>query len=90
MVKDHSHIERGHHYIGYSFQVAARGVLYPPTDRVAHTNTFGIPIGQHWLEWEIAQVSTIKDRSNNPSHYEQILFYGAASCSTTKIQVWFG
>ena len=39
MVKDHSDSDLGN-YISYSFQLAARVLLYAhPTDRIAHINT---------------------------------------------------
>ena len=44
------------HYMGYSFQLAARGLyMHHPTDRITHTMAFVIPILEHWLVWEIAQ-----------------------------------
>ena len=43
-------------HIGYSFQLAARVLLYaPPTERIAHTTAFVTPVVEHWLEREIAQ-----------------------------------
>ena len=55
MVKDHSDSEKGnpHH----------------PTDRIAHTTAFVIPVVEHWLEREIVQwVHPMKDRSEDPSN----------------------
>ena len=62
-------------HIGYSFRLTAR-VLYMhhPTDRIAHTTAFIIPVVEHWLEREIAQwVHPMKDRSDDPSHHERTL-----------------
>ena len=39
--------------MGYSFLLAARGIL--PAERLAHTMTFVTPVVEHWLEREIAQ-----------------------------------
>ena len=40
MIKDHSDSKRGnpcHHYMGYSFQLTARDLLYAPSDRQDNT-----------------------------------------------------
>ena len=43
-------------------------------DRIAHTTAFVTPVVEHWLEREIAQwVHPMKDRSDDPSHYERTL-----------------
>ena len=42
------------HYMGYSFRLAARVLLYAP-DRIAHTTAFVTPVVEHWVEREIAQ-----------------------------------
>ena len=48
--------------------------MHHPTDRIAHTTAFVIPVVEHWLEREIAQwVHLMKDRSNDPSHHERTL-----------------
>ena len=48
--------------------------MHHPTDRIAHTMAFVTPVVEHWLEWEIARwVHPMKDRSNDPSHHEQML-----------------
>ena len=48
--------------------------MHHPTDRIAHTTAFVIPVVEHWLEREIAQwVHPMKDRSDDPSHYERTL-----------------
>ena len=48
--------------------------MHYPTDRIAHTTAFITPLVEHWLEREIAQwILTMKDRSDDPSHYERTL-----------------
>ena len=48
--------------------------MHHPTDRITHTTAFVTPVVEHWLEREIAQwVHPMKDRSNDPSHYEPTL-----------------
>ena len=48
--------------------------MHHPTDRIAHTTAFVTPVVEHWLEREIAPwVHPMKDRSDDPSHYEQTL-----------------
>ena len=48
--------------------------MHHPTDRIAHTTAFVTPVVEHWLEREIAQwVHPMKDRSDDPSHHEQML-----------------
>ena len=59
MVQNHSDSERRNplpQHMGYSFGLAARGLLYMhhPKDRMANT-TFVTPVVEHWLEREIAQ-----------------------------------
>ena len=45
-----------HHYMSYSFWLAARGFyMHHLTDRIAHTTAFVTPVMEHWLEWEIPQ-----------------------------------
>ena len=59
-------------HIGYSFRLTAR--VHHPTDKIAHTTTFVIPVMEHWLEREIAQwVHPMKDRSDDSSHHERTL-----------------
>ena len=72
MVKDHSNRKETRCcHIGYSFQLAARVLLYAPShipQPLLH------PVMEHWLEQEIAQwVHPMKDRSDNPSHHERTL-----------------
>ena len=41
---------------------------------ITHTTAFVTPVVEHWLLREIAQwVHPMKDRSNDPSHYELML-----------------
>ena len=52
--------ERGeaccYHYMGYSFRLAGRVLVYAPSHRQDSTyTTFITPILEHWLEREIAQ-----------------------------------
>ena len=48
--------------------------MHHSTDRITHTTAFVTPVLEHWLEREIAQwVRPMKDRSDNPSHYERTL-----------------
>ena len=56
VIKDHSAREETHcsHYMGYSFTLAARVLLYTP-DSIAHTTAFLTPVMEHWLEQEIVQ-----------------------------------
>ena len=43
-------------HMGYSFRLAARVLLYAPSnDRIAHTTAFVTPVVEHWLERERAQ-----------------------------------
>ena len=48
--------------------------MHHPTGRITHTTAFFTPVVGHWLEREIAQwVHPMKDRSDDPSHYERTL-----------------
>ena len=61
--------------------------MHHPTDRIAHTTAFVIPVVEHWLEREIAQwVHTMKDRSDDPSHHERTLL----PLSYWSLGVWDG
>ena len=45
-----------HHYMGSSFQLAARFFfIYHPTQRIAHIMAFVTPVIEIWLQLEIAQ-----------------------------------
>ena len=57
--------------------------MHHPTDRITHTTAFVTPVVEHWLEREIAQwVHPMKDRSDDPSHHERMLYLWATSCSS--------
>ena len=48
--------------------------MHHTTDRIAHTTGFVTPVGEHWLEREIAHwVHPMKDRSDDSSHHERTL-----------------
>ena len=51
MIKDHSDRKRihCHHYMGYSFRLAERDLLYAPSHRITHTAAFVTPVVEHWL-----------------------------------------
>ena len=72
MVKDHSDSERGNllppH--GLLFLISNKGsfICIIP-DRIIHTTAFVTPVVEHWLEREILNGSTMKDRSDDPSHH---------------------
>ena len=59
MVKDHSDSERWNLLPPYGllFLISSKGyfIMHHPTDKIAHTMVFVIPVMKHWLEWEIAQ-----------------------------------
>ena len=46
--------------------------MHHPTDRIAHTTTIVPPVVEDWLELEIAQKVTLRDRSDDPSNHEWI------------------
>ena len=61
---------------GLLFLTNSKGYFYMhhPTDRIAHTTVFVTPVVEHWQGREIAQwVHSMKDRSDDPSHHEQVL-----------------
>ena len=62
-------------HIGYSFQFAARVLLYAQCHRQNITYySFVTPVVEHWLERETAQwVHPMKDRSDDTSHHERTL-----------------
>ena len=58
MVKDHSASERkptATTWATLSDEQQGIFYMYYPTDRVAHTRAFVIPVVEHWLEQEIAR-----------------------------------
>ena len=77
MVKDHSDSERGNPLPphGLLFPINSKGsFMCTIPDRIAHTMAFVIPVVEHWLEREIAQlVHPTKDRSDDPSHHKRTL-----------------
>ena len=60
MVKDHSDSKKGNPLPPHRllFPISSKGYFYMhhPTDRIAHTTAFVIPVVEPWLEREIAQV----------------------------------
>ena len=60
MVQDHSDSEKGNPLPPHRllFPISSNGYFYMhhPTDRIAHTTAFVIPVVEPWLEREIAQV----------------------------------
>ena len=70
MVKDYSARKEAcsHHYIGYSFWLAARVLLYAPSHRQdsTYTTAFVTPVMEHWLEKEIAQLVHHKGSIQQP------------------------
>ena len=73
---------RCRNYMGYPFRLTARVLLHAhPAYRVVHTTAFGIPVGDHWLDRELFQCSTTRDRSDNPLHHERTLYHEATSRS---------
>ena len=65
MASDHSNSERvnplpPHRLLFY---------MHHPTDRITHTTAFVTPVVEHWLEREIAQWVTVRDRSEDLSHH---------------------
>ena len=56
--------------------------MHHPTDRITHTTAFVTPVVEQWLEREIAQwVHPMKDRSDDPSYHERMLYLWATSRS---------
>ena len=73
MVKNHSDRERGN-------PLPPHRLLFPISSKgscictIPQTMAFVTPVVEHWLEREIAQwVHPMKDRSDDPSHYERTL-----------------
>ena len=67
-----------HHYMSYSFQLPAWIHLYEPSFRQDSTyHSLYTPVMGHWLEREIAQLATMRDQSNDPSHYECMHYHRA-------------
>ena len=76
MVKDHSDSERGHLLPPVQellFPNSSKGsfIMHHPTDRMTHTTTFvTLVVDTGWNE-NYLNGSTMKDRSDDPSHHEQ-------------------
>ena len=70
-------------YMGYSFRLTATVLLYAPSHRQDCTyHSLCYTVVECWLEWEIAQwVHPMKDRSDDPSHHERMLYHGTTSPS---------
>ena len=66
--------------------------MHHPIDRIAHIMAFVTPVVEHWLEQEIAIGSTMKDRSDVPSHHECTLlpwsYYRLRGGSRTRCCNW--
>ena len=77
MAKDHSVRKETHchHFMGYSFQLAAKGLLYA----TSHIQD-GTPVVEHWVEQEIAQWV-----HHDPLHNEQMLYHRAMPRSLNMI-----
>ena len=51
---------RYHHYIGYTFRLAAREILYAPSHhRIVYITAFVTPVVEHWLERELVVVVVV-------------------------------
>ena len=51
--------------------------IHFPTDRTAHTTAFDGPVGDHWLEREIAQTGNalaMQAQSNDLNLYRRVLY----------------
>ena len=89
MVKDHSDIEKGKplppHRLLLSINSKGSFICTIPY-RITHTTAFVKQVVDHWLEREIAQwVHPMKDRSDDPSHYERTL-YLRATCRSLYVR----
>ena len=55
--------------MGYSFELAARNLLYVPSHMTVHTNIFVIKVVKHWLErdthFDLKQFTTHNTRNTN-------------------------
>ena len=85
MVRDHSDREREethcHNYMGYSFQLAARALLYAPSHRQDSTYRdlcCTRALAETRINW---RESTMKDRSDDPLHHELAFYHGPTSHS---------
>ena len=88
MVKDHTDSEKGNplppHRLLLSINSKGSFICTIPQTGL-HIPLFVTPVVEHWLEREIAQwVHPMKDRSDDPSHHERTLYFGATSRSEKK------
>ena len=85
MVIDHSDSERGNLLQPQRllFPINGKGSFYMhyTTHTIAHTTVFVTPVAEHKLERDLAQWSTMRDRSDHSSHHERTLHHGATSRS---------
>ena len=60
--------------------------MHHPTDRIAHTMSFVIPVLGALAGMRNGSESTSRDLSDDPLHHdcEQILYHGATACSCEK------
>ena len=76
MVKDFPFSERGYQLLplhGLLFPISSNVFcMHHPTDITVLTTAFVTPLVEHWLEREIG--STMRDRSDDPSHHERMLY----------------
>ena len=84
MVAHHSDSQREgtrcHHSMSYSFQLAARNLLYAPS----HSLCYAISLDPGWNEKWINE-STMRDRSTDPSHHERALCHLPSSLQCDRI-----
>ena len=67
-----------HHFMGYSSD-QQQGFLYMhhPTDRITHTIIFVLPVAEHWLGWQIADMEKKDNRLYNQRKEGNVLFNDA-------------
>ena len=83
MIKHHSAKMKTHyHHLDYSFQLAARILLYAPSNR--QDKTYHSLCYTGWNKKQ-PNGSTMRDRSDDPSHQQQKLHHGATSSSLSLI-----
>ena len=61
--------------MGYSFRVAAKDILYAPSQDSTYTH-FVTKVVEYWLEREIVQSIHHEDRLDDPSYHERTPYYG--------------
>ena len=93
MGKDHGDIENEtrcpHTWATLSDYQQGFFYMHHPTDRIVHTTSFS-PTHQSGalVEREIAQVSTMRDRSDDPLHHERKLYVGAMRFISHQLSVY--